>query len=202
MLGINDLEKGSSIIMDGDPFSVLEISHQHVGRGGSSIQTKLKNLRTGQVLSRNFKPADEFEEAEVEELKSKYLYAGKGEYWFIEAANPSKPARNASRNGAGGRFSLSEETIGDQKDFLKPDMELVALIFNDKIFAIRLPIKVEYIVTEAPPAVKGNTAQGGTKVVIIESGAKINVPMFIGENDIIRVNTQTGEYAERVEKGK
>jgi elongation factor P len=190
MLGINDLEKGSSVIMDGDPFSVLEISHQHVGRGGSSIQTKLKNLRTGQVLSRNFKPADEFEEAEVEELKSKYLYAGKGEYWFAEVANPSK------------RFSLNEETIGDQKDFLKPDMELVALIFNDKIFAVRLPIKIEYIVTEAPPAVKGNTAQGGTKVVVIESGAKVNVPMFIGEGDIIRVNTQTGEYGERVEKGK
>ena len=188
MLDINDLEKGSSIIMDGDPFIVLEISHQHVGRGGSSVQTKLKNLRTGQVLSRNFKPADEFEEAEVEELKSKYLYSSKGEFWFSELANPGK------------RFSLTEEVIGDQKDFLKADMEVVALIFNEKIFAVRLPIKMEYVVTEAPPAIKGNTAQGGTKVVVIESGAKVNVPMFISEGDIIRVNTQTGEYGERVEK--
>jgi len=188
MLDINDLEKGSSIIMDGDPFIVLEISHQHVGRGGSSVQTKLKNLRTGQVLSRNFKPADEFEEAEVEELKSKYLYASKGEFWFCESANPGK------------RFSLTEETVGDQKDFLKADMEVVALIFNEKIFAVRLPVKMEYRVAEAPPAIKGNTAQGGTKVVVLESGAKVNVPMFINENDIIRVNTQTGEYAERVEK--
>ncbi|OGM94286.1 hypothetical protein A2524_01275 [Candidatus Wolfebacteria bacterium RIFOXYD12_FULL_48_21] len=188
MLGINDLEKGSSIIMDGDPFIVLEISHQHVGRGGSSVQTKLKNLRTGQVLSRNFKPADEFEEAEVEELKSKYLYASKGEFWFCESANPGK------------RFSLTEETVGDQRDFLKADMEVVALIFNEKIFAVRLPVKMEYRVAEAPPAIKGNTAQGGTKVVVLESGAKVNVPMFINENDIIRVNTQTGEYAERVEK--
>ena len=188
MLGINDLEKGSSIIMDGDPFIVLEISHQHVGRGGSSVQTKLKNLRTGQVLSRNFKPADEFEEAEVEELKSKYLYSAKGEFWFCESANPGK------------RFSLTEETIGDQKNFLKADMEVVALIFNEKIFAVRLPVKMEYKVAEAPPAIKGNTAQGGTKVVVIESGAKVNVPMFINENDVIRVNTQTGEYAERVEK--
>ncbi len=188
MLDINDLEKGSSIIFDGDPFIVLEISHQHVGRGGSSIQTKLKNLRTGQVLSRNFKPADEFEEAEVEELKSKYLYSTKGEYWFSEAANPGK------------RFSLNDEVIGGQKDFLKPDMEAVALVFNEKIFAVRLPVKVEYIVTEAPPAIKGNTAQGGTKIVVIESGAKVSVPMFIGEGDIIRVNTQTGEYAERVSK--
>lgn len=188
MLDINDLEKGSSIIMDGDPFIVLEISHQHVGRGGSSVQTKLKNLRTGQVLSRNFKPADEFEEAEVEELKSKYLYSSKGEFWFSELANPGK------------RFSLTEEVIGDQRDFLKADMEVVALIFNEKIFAVRLPIKMEYVVTEAPPAIKGNTAQGGTKVVVIESGAKVNVPMFISEGDIIRVNTQTGEYGERVEK--
>ncbi|OGM93174.1 hypothetical protein A2372_02090 [Candidatus Wolfebacteria bacterium RIFOXYB1_FULL_54_12] len=188
MLDINDLEKGSSIIMDGDPFTVIEISHQHVGRGGSSVQTKLKNLRTGQVLSRNFKPADEFEEAEVEELKSKYLYASKGEFWFCESANPGK------------RFSLTEETVGDQKDFLKADMEVVALIFNEKIFAVRLPVKMEYRVAEAPPAIKGNTAQGGTKVVVLESGAKVNVPMFINENDIIRVNTQTGEYAERVEK--
>ena len=79
-------------------------------------------------------------------------------------------------------------------------MEVVALIFNEKIFAVRLPIKMEYVVTEAPPAIKGNTAQGGTKVVVIESGAKVNVPMFISEGDIIRVNTQTGEYGERVEK--
>lgn len=188
MLDINDLEKGSSIIMDSDPFIVLEISHQHVGRGGSSVQTKLKNLRTGQVLSRNFKPADAFEEAEVEELKSKYLYSGKGEFWFCEAANPGK------------RFSLTEETLGDQKNFLKADMEVVALIFNEKIFAVRLPVKMDYIVTDAPPAIKGNTAQGGTKIVIIESGAKVNVPMFISENDVIRVNTQTGEYDERVTK--
>lgn len=188
MLDINDLEKGSSIIMDGDPFIVLEISHQHVGRGGSSVQTKLKNLRTGQVLSRNFKPADEFEEAEVEELKATYLYSGKGEFWFCEAANPGK------------RFSLTEETVGDQKNFLKADMEVVALIFNEKIFAVRLPVKMDYMVTEAPPAIKGNTAQGGTKVVIIESGARVNAPMFISENDTIRVNTQTGEYDERVTK--
>lgn len=174
--------------MNGDPFAVLSVKHLHVGRGGSSVQTKIKNLKTGQVLERNYKPADEFEEAEIEKMKSRFLYESRGIYWFDEIGNPQN------------RFSFKVEDLGDAIQFLKSNLEVLAIKFDDKIISIELPIKVDYKVVEAPPSVRGDTAQGGTKVVVIESGAKISTPLFINEGDIVRINTQTGEYTERVEK--
>jgi len=188
MLSINDLKNGIIVKINSDPFVVLSVKHLHMGRGGSSVQTRIRNLKTGQVLERNFKPADEFEEAEVGKMNAKFIYESKGEYWFNEVGKPQN------------RFSLGREEIGDEADFLKSNLEVQAVIFNEKIISIELPIKVDYKVTEAPPAVKGNTAQGGTKTVVIETGAKITTPLFINEGDVIRINTSTGEYAERMEK--
>lgn len=189
MLSINNLQNGTIIKIEGVPYAVLLVKHLHVGRGGSSIQTKIKNLKTGQVLERNFKPADEFEEAEIEKMKSRFLYESRGECWFNESGNP--------RN----RFSLKAEDLRDTAQFLKANLEVLAIKFEDKVMSVELPIKVDYKVTEAPPAIRGNTAQAGTKIVVIETGAKINAPLFINERDVVRINTQTGEYAERVEKG-
>jgi elongation factor P len=188
MIGINDLKNGIIVKIDNDPYVVLLVRHLHIGRGASSVQTKIKNLKTGQVLERNFRPADEFEEAEIEKTPAKFIYESKGDYWFHEAGKPQN------------RFSLKRDDLGDEAEFLKPNLDVQAVMFDEKIIAIELPIKVEYKVLEAPPAVKGNTAQGGTKTVVIEGGAKIITPMFINEGDIIRINTTTGEYAERVEK--
>lgn len=188
MLSINDLKNGILIKIQNEPYMVLSVKHLHVGRGGSSVQAKIKNLKTGQVLERNFKPADSFEEAEVEKMKSKFLYENRGEYWFDEIGNP--------RN----RFSLKLEEIGGAAQFLKPNLEILVIKFEDKIINIEVPIKVDYRVVEAPPAVRGDTAQGGTKTIVIESGAKISTPLFVNEGDIIRINTQSGEYTERVEK--
>ncbi|MBN2197910.1 elongation factor P [Candidatus Wolfebacteria bacterium] len=187
-LSINDLKNGTVIKIDKDPYAVLFIKHLHIGRGGASIQTKLRNLKTGQVLDRNFKPADEFEEADVEKIKAEFLYFHRDEFWFNEPKNPKN------------RFLLKSEIIGDSGKFLKPNMEIVAIKFDDEIISVELPIKGDYKVIEAPPAVRGNTAQGGTKVITIETGAKISVPLFINEGDVIRINTSTGEYTERVEK--
>lgn len=190
MLGINDLQNGDYIVCEGTPYQVMEVRHLHMGRGSSSIQTKLKNLKTGQVLARNFKPADIFGEADIEKQKVKYLYNHKDEYWFCEEKNPAN------------RFKLSKEQLGNITHFLKQNTLVEALKFNGEILNIALPIKMDFKVIEAPPAVRGNTAQGGTKTVTIETGASIVVPLFINEGDIVRVNTQTGEYVERVEKGK
>ncbi len=186
MLSINDLENGQFIILDGDPFEVLSVKHFHLGRGGANIQTKVRSLRTSKVFDRNFKPADKFEEAEIEKLKVYHIYSHRDEFWFSEIDNPKN------------RFSLPLEIIGNQKDFLKPNLEVTALKFRGQIINMELPIKVDYNVIEAPPGIKGNTAQGGTKPIIIETGAKVLVPLFIKEGDIIKVNTQTGEYVERV----
>lgn len=189
MLSINDLQNGIYIVYEDMPYQVLEARHLHIGRGGSSIQTKLKNLKTSQVLDRNFKPSDMFEEADIEKNKVKYLYAHRGEYWFSEENQKN-------------RFLLKEDILGDAIHFLKPNTTIEALNFRGTILNITLPIKMDFKVLEAPPSTRGNTAQGGTKTVTIETNAFITVPLFINEGDTIKINTATGEYVERMEKGK
>ena len=171
--------------MEGDPYIVLSVKHVHIGRGGASVQSKLKNLRTGKVLDRSLKPAEVFEEANIERLDVEFIYERSGEYWFHEKGDRSK------------RFSLGGDAIGEQAKFLKSGIEVKAFIFKGNVINIELPIKADYKVIEAPPNVRGNTSSGGDKVVTVEGGAKITVPLFIEEGDTIRVNTDTGEYAER-----
>ncbi|MBI2011009.1 MAG: elongation factor P [Candidatus Colwellbacteria bacterium] len=187
-LSINDLKKGKIIILPEGPHAVLEVSHLHMGRGGAVVQTKLRQVKTGRLVSRNFKPGDKFEEAELERVEAEFVYAKRDEYWFHEKGKPAN------------RFRLGEEDLGASRVFLKPKMNVIAFRFDKEgeIFSIELPIKAEYRVIEAPPAIRGSTAAGGTKIVTIEGGAKINVPLFVDEGDIVRINTQTGEYAERV----
>jgi elongation factor P len=122
-------------------------------------------------------------------MPATFIYHNRGQYWFNDKGNPKN------------RFFLTEEVIGNAGQFLKAATEVKAFKFKGKIINIELPIKVDLKVTEAPPAVRGDTAQGGTKTVTLETGAKVNVPLFINEGDIIRVNTASGEYTERVEKG-
>ena len=180
MLSINDLRSGTYIVNKDAPYEVLEVQHLHIGRGSSSIQTKLKNLKTGQTLARNFKPADIFEEAGIKKQKVKYLYHHRDEYWFSEEQNPKN------------RFALSEEQLGDIVRFLKPNTTVEALNFKENILNINLPIKMDFKVVEAPPAIRGNTAQGGNKTVAIETGAQIIARRLINEGYITRVNPQRG----------
>ncbi|PJE57559.1 MAG: elongation factor P [Candidatus Portnoybacteria bacterium CG10_big_fil_rev_8_21_14_0_10_38_18] len=201
MINYNNLKPGTVFILDGQPYQVVEFSFLRMQQRKPVAQTKIRNLITGKVISRNFQHTESFEEAEIKYREVKFLYShpdrkssisngtSRGKFIFCEINDPSK------------RFELSEEQIGDASRFLKPNSEVSIMEFQDKIINISLPIKLEFKVIEAPPSVRGNTAQGGVKVVKIETGALINVPLFIGEGDIIRINTQTGEYTERVEKG-
>lgn len=184
-LGINDVKRGSLITVEGSPCLVMSVAHQHVGRGGANAQVKAKNLSSGKIFERTFKPSDVFEEAEIDRIDAEFIYGRSGEYWFHEAGNPSR------------RFSIREDTIGGQAGFLKPKIAVRAMEFKGRIINVELPIKAEYKVTEAPPNVRGDTAQGGTKQVTIETGGKISTPLFIETGDTIRVNTETGEYVER-----
>ncbi len=188
MLTINDLEPKLVVSIEGDPYEILEVAHQHIGRGSSSVQTRIKNLRTGAVLNRNFKPADKFGEVEVDKKPVKFLYASKGEYWFCEEERPSN------------RFALASSALGESAIFLKSNTIVEAILADEKLLNIELPIKMDLKVIEAPPGIRGNTAQGGTKLVKLETGAEVAVPLFINEGDIVRVNTQTKLYVERVEK--
>lgn len=188
MLSYNELKPGTYIVLDGQPYFVLEFNFLRMQQRKPVAQTKIKNLITGKTVEKNFQHTDKLEEAEIETKPIKYLYSNKREFWFCFEKDPSK------------RFKLEESVAGECADLLKTNSIVDAIIFDEKIIGIKLPAKVELKVIEAPPSTKGNTAQGGTKQVKVETGAMINVPMFINEGDIIRINTQAKEYVERAEK--
>ncbi|MDO8557413.1 MAG: hypothetical protein Q7R98_03035 [Candidatus Jorgensenbacteria bacterium] len=190
-LEYNELKIGTIFTKneDPDPYQVLEYAFIRMQQRKPVTQIKIKNLITGKMLDYTAHQNEDFREIEIDQMPVIFIYQSHGEYWFHEKGNPKN------------RFSLTSEIMGDGCQFLKSNAEITAMKFGDKIISAKLPAKVELKVTEAPPAIKGNTAQGGTKLVTLETGAKVNVPLFINEGDIIRINTQTGEYAERVEKG-
>jgi elongation factor P len=164
-------------------------------------QTKIKNLISGKVLDKTFHQNETFDEAEIKREKVKFIYTHRDNREAITAKRLDKFVF-CYENNPGNRFELDSEQIGEGAKYLKPNSIVEAILFEGKIFNISLPIKMDFEVIEAPPAIKGNTASGGNKQATIETGAKINVPLFIEQGDIIRINTQTGQYTERIEKGK
>jgi len=204
MLSHNDLKKGIRLILDDQPYEVLDSSFVFKGRGSSIVQTKIKNLITGGVFSKTFHTGESFEEAEIEKIKVKFLYSHRDKFFFCEERNPSitelpKEAKVKKRFTSSTRFELPKETIGQSYVFLKPNEIVEGLQFEGKIINIILPIKVQLKVVEAPPGIKGDRAQGGTKTITLETGAQINVPLFVETGDIIEVNTEKGEYVKRIE---
>ena len=189
-LGVNELKSKTFFIYEGQPYVVLSTHHLKMQQRRPTVQVNMRNLLNGKILERNFAQSDVFEEADVEKQKVKFLYAHRDQYWVCEESNTSQ------------RFQLAQDLLGELTiKFLKPNTILEAVLFEGKVITVELPVKMDFKVVEAPPAVKGNTAQGGVKQIKIETGASINVPLFINQDDIVRVNTETGEYVERVTKG-
>jgi elongation factor P len=191
MLEYNEIKEHKYIVFEGEPYEVLT-SHVFRKQQRKPVNAaKLRSLLTGRIVEHSFHVSDKVEEADMSKKEVKFLYKNKGEYWFSEMNDPSK------------RFELPEAMIGDAGKWLKANTPVDALMFDDgesdepKIIGLKLPIKMDLKVTEAHPATKGNTAQGALKEVTLESGATIMVPMFIKEGDVIRVNTETGEYTDR-----
>lgn len=189
MIDYNEIKPKRLIVLDGDPYEVLSSDIKKKNRQKPANQTKLKNLRNGSVVEKAFHQSDKVQEADMSSQNIKYLYSNKDERWFCAADNPKD------------RFTLSEIALGNSVKYLKENTEVEALIFDEEIIGIKVPAKVELQVVEAPPSIKGNTSSGGSKPVITESGAVVETPLFIEVGDIIRVNTETGNYSERVEKG-
>ncbi|MEX2014057.1 MAG: hypothetical protein WD896_01745 [Parcubacteria group bacterium] len=197
MLDYNEVKEGKYIVFEGEPYEVVG-SHVFRKQARKPVNaSKLRSLLTGRIVEHSFHSSDKVREADIEKKEVKYLYTNRGEYWFSEATDPSK------------RFQLSEEIIGPAAKFLKPNILVDAMLFDDptspeassgqgKIIGLKLPIKMELKVIEAHETTKGNTAQGATKMVKLETGAEIQVPMFIKEGDVVRVNTETGDYADRI----
>ena len=189
-LGVNQLKPKVFLIYESQPYIVLETHHLKMQQRRPTVQVKMRNLINAKILERNFAQSDIFEEADIQRQNVKFLYTHRGQFWFVDAKDQSK------------RFELSQDILGDSTKFLKANTIMEAIKFEDKIITVNLPVKIDFKVIEAPPAIRGDTAQGGVKQVKIETGATLNAPLFIEEGDIIRINTETGEYTERVEKGR
>lgn len=188
ILAYNEILPKKVIILNGEPF-LVQSAHVFRKQMRKPVnQTKIKSLKTGRVIEQTFHQNENAEEAELEKKMIEFVYENRGTYWFCEAGKPQN------------RFELGESVVGDAIKFIKAKTEVEALVFDEEIIGVKVPIKVELMVKEAAPAIKGNTVQGGTKEVILETGAKMQVPMFINEGDVVRINTETSEYTERVSK--
>ncbi|MFZ2593162.1 MAG: elongation factor P [Minisyncoccia bacterium] len=190
MLTYNEAVAGVVVVHDEQPCVVLTSWVFRKQMGKPVNQVKMRNLRTGAVIEHTYHQPDKVEEAELETQDAKYIYSRNGEWWFSEPKNPAN------------RYALSNNIVGDQGRFLMPNMEVEVVLYEGEIISMKMPIKVDLKVTEAPPSIKGNTAQGGNKNVVVETGATVSTPLFVDMGDVIRVNTQNGEYVERVSKSK
>jgi elongation factor P len=188
MLAYNEVRERAYIVFEGEPYEVLS-SHVFRKQQRKPVnQVKLRNLISGRQTEATFHQSDKVEEATIDTKEIQYLYTNRGESWFAEA------------DDASARFSLPEEQVADSVKFIRPNDTITALVYDEKIVGTKVPLKVELTVKEAPPNIRGNTSTGGTKPVVMETGYIVNVPLFINVGDVLRINTQTGEYTERVEK--
>ena len=186
MLAYNEVLPKKLIIVEGEPYEVISAWVFRKQQRKPVNQTKLRNLKTKSQTEMTFHQADKIEEAEVESRPAMFIYEKNGEWWFHEATDRSK------------RFQLTEDDIGDSSKYLTANTAVDVRWFEGEPIQVKIPIKMDLKVTEAPPNTRGNTAQGGNKVVKLETGASLNVPMFVETGDVVRINTETGEYTERL----
>jgi elongation factor P len=184
MYGINDLKNGTTFELDGQPFIVLDYQHSKQGRSGAVLRTKIKNLLTGATIQRTFSGNEKFNEIQIDRKKVQYLYTDGGHYYFMDQDDYSQ-------------FDLPAEELENSVHYLKDGEVVQFQFYGDKPINLDLPVKMDFLVTEAGEGLKGDTASGSTKVVTIETGLKVNVPLFIKEGEVIRVNTTDGSYVER-----
>jgi elongation factor P len=185
MYVITDLKPGRAIQMNGEPFLIISSQFGRKSQSKANMQCKLKNLKTGAVIAHNFQGSEKIEQAEVGYRRVQFLYKAKEAYAFMDLTSYDQ-------------FELPADTVGEVVDFLVEGQECDAMVFEEQPIGIKLPPTVDLKVVETMPGVKGDTATGGTKPATLESGIKVNVPLFINEGDSVKVNTDTGEYMSRV----
>jgi elongation factor P len=188
ILSYNEIVQKKVIDYNNEPYEVLSSHVFRMQQRKPVNQTKLRHLVSGKVIEISFHQNESVPESDIATMPATYLYTNRGESWFAELGN----AKN--------RFAFPEDSVHDKIQWLKTNSEVETLVYNEKPVSVKIPIKVELRVTDAPPAVKGDTATGGSKQVTLESGATVMTPLFINEGDVLRINTETGEYTERVEK--
>ena len=187
MISVNDLRTGLTIELDGDVYAVVDFLHVKPGKGAAFVRTKLRNVRTGFVVKRTFTAGEKVPPARVETRDMQYLYASDNLFTFMDTESYDQ-------------IALPEEKLGDAVKFLKENMTISVQMYQGEAIGIQLPNTVELEVVETDPGLKGDTAAGGTKPATLETGAIVNVPLFINIGDIIAVDTRSKEYLKRASK--
>lgn len=188
ILSYNEIAQKKVIVYNGDPYKVLSSHIFRMQQRKPVNQTKLQHLVSGKVIEISFHQNESVPEADIDTMDAVYLYTNRGESWFAESGNPKN------------RFAFPEAVVHDKVQWLVQNSPVEIFTYNEKPMTVGIPIKINLKVTEAPPAVKGDTATGGTKLATLESGAAVLTPLFINEGDILTINTETGDYVERKEK--
>jgi elongation factor P len=180
-----DFRNGSRLLIDREPFYIVEFQHVKPGKGGAFVRTKLKSYRTGNVLDRTFRSGERLEEPNLEERDMQFLYAAGDTYTFMDTETFEQ-------------FSYEKKQLGVNADLLKENTISKVLIYEHKPLAVELPIFIELKVVDGEPGVRGDTASGGTKPVVVETGAMIKVPLYLEIGEVIKIDTRTRAYVERV----
>ncbi len=185
MISTSDFRKGIKIEYKGAPHEIIDYQHHKMGRGGAIIRTKLKNMITGSIFDDSFKGGEKFKSPNLEEKSMQYLYNDGDQYHFMD-------------NETYEQIPLSGEQLGDARRFLKENMDVKILFYKGSPIAVDVPMFVELAIVKTDPGVKGDTASGGNKPAVLESGITVKVPFHLNEGDIIKLDTRTSEYIERV----
>lgn len=185
MISTSDFRRGSKIRYKGDPYEVIDFQHVKMGRGGAIVRTKMKNLRTGSIIEDTFKGGEKLETPNLEEKSMQFLYIQENMYFFMDMESYEQ-------------FPISIEQLGESKKFLKENMQVKVLYYSDSPIAVETSIFVELKITKTDPGIKGDTASGGSKPAELETGLIVKVPFHLNEGDVIKIDTRTSEYVEKV----
>jgi len=185
MPSTNEFRNGLKVELEGEPFVIVEFQHVKPGKGGAFVRTKLKNLKTGRVIDRTFRSGESLGDPEVDQREMQFLYRDGDMFNFMDTGTFEQTA-------------LAREKLGDSVRWLKEEMVVSILFYRGDAISIELPTFVELAIRKTEPGVRGDTAAGGTKPAELETGATVNVPLFLNEGAVLKIDTRTGEYIERV----
>jgi elongation factor P len=185
MYSTSDFRKGLKIELSGEPFTIVDFLHVKPGKGGAFVRTTLKSLVTGNVIDRTFRSGEKVDKPDLEEREMQYLYESDGEFHFMD-------------NDSYEQLFLTEDQLGDAKNYLQENVTIAVLFHNGRPLGVEVPLFVELAVTHSEPGLKGDTAAGATKPATLETGMTVQVPLFVNEGDVLKIDTRTGKYVERV----
>lgn len=185
MVSAGDFRNGITIELEGNIYQIIEFQHVKPGKGAAFVRTKLKNIKSGGIVEKTFRPTEKCPQARIDRADMQYLYSDGDLFHFMDTTTYEQ-------------IALDADTIGDALKFVKENEMVKTCSYKGSVYAVESPLFVELEITETEPGFKGDTAQGATKPAIVETGASVNVPLFVEQGDVIKIDTRTGEYLSRI----